>query len=283
MKKRALCLALMSLVAVSLAACGKQNQDTGVIVTVGDKNVDTTQTEKTISEDSAEEVTDTESTSENQAPVVDENSIVGQWDSDDGNVYIFSESNEFTISSYTDESLSGTYETDNNSYLKLTYEKPYEYSEDEQEALEEYEKLAEEEGTYAWIKRNCSRYDILNHDEAAELGIEIDEGTYIMIGYDEDGNEVARTEYDPEADISNQVESRPQSDGVIEIAIEEEGDNSTEPTPTPEPTPSPTPTVEENNSNTITIEYTLKTGKTEYGDRALQLIDGDKTINLVKR
>lgn len=124
MKKRIVTLMMITALVVSLAACGKQ-EDTGIIVSVGDNNNDTGNNELTDETNDVEEETEVETEAEEEtAPVVtdDENMkyITSGFVSDNGDVYKFNV--DGTYSCYiveTDVTSKGTYETDGKSYITL--------------------------------------------------------------------------------------------------------------------------------------------------------------------
>jgi len=286
MKKKICTLVILSLAVASLTACngnGNGSQDTGVLVTAGDNNVDTTGTAKTVSEDSAEPTqttnTPTEVADNTSAP--DEDTIIGNWASDNGDAFQFNSDNSVEcIIINEDLFVVGTYETDWNTYLTIKYTEDAYYDESIDDAYDdiynsdEYKELAEDKTSYIWLRENSAYIETVNVDDEGHVIIldtaedvkyditEIEEFAAskecrtVMIGYDDEWNIIGKAPYDPATDITN---------------IYYNDDTEATVTPTPE------------EPKEVSITYELIKGRTEYNEMAIQLIKDNDTIDLIKR
>ena len=122
MKKKILAVIMLTTLALSLVACGKQ-KDTGIIVSVGDVNNDSGQNALTDETNDVKEET-TEVVEEETEVVITNDEyidyITSGFVAENGDVYKFNV--DGTYSCYiveTDVSYSGTYETDGKSYITL--------------------------------------------------------------------------------------------------------------------------------------------------------------------
>lgn len=172
-KRILLLISMTSLIAVSAIGCGKK--DTGVVINAGDNNNDSSLREhELLKEDNSKSTnsnsSDGESTEVTETAQASENNIAtdeitqkasackvsGIWVTDNGDIFQFDSNNSFSgFDAETGENTNGTYESDDETYVKITLSGGYEYTTDEN-GIEVQTKLDDIVNEYKIVEKKAS-------------------------------------------------------------------------------------------------------------------------------